>query len=259
MPPMPVFSWFTYDFGYSWPYTLGHALVLGFALVALAAAWRLAWPRWARLVAAAVAVWGLEGMVTMHHAVQINVPQRLPTERFLPGGPSRVLDLGAGSGRASIGVLLARPDATVTALDRYEGYYGIDDNTPDRLQRNAARAGVSNRLTVQVADMRTLPFEPRTFDAAISVAALDHLDWPGIRQTLHEVERVLRPGGQLLIVGLNPDVWVRMAIPSSIHGGYWGTAQNMQRWRNELQDAGFTVDEAGTQPATVYLLAHLAQ
>lgn len=253
---MPIVSWFTYDFGYSWPYTLGHALVLLAALAALAAAWWLAWPRWTVVTAGLLGLWGAEGMITMHHAVQINVPQRLLTERFAQGDARRVLDLGAGSGRASIGLLLARPAVSVTAVDRYEGYYGIDDNTPQRLRRNAERAGVASRLSVQVADMRTLPFEPQTFDAAMSVAALDHLDWPGIRQTLHEIARVLRPGGQLLIAGLNPDLWVRLAIPSSMHGGYWGTAQNLQRWREELAGAGFEVDEAGTQPATVYLLAH---
>lgn len=255
---MPPFTWFTYDFGYSWPYTLGHLLVLAAALAVVAMAWWWAWPRWILAVALVAAMWGVEGSLTMHEAVQINVPQRLLTDRFATARNAHVLDLGAGSGRASIGLLLARPEATVIALDRYEGYYGIDDNTPARLKANAQRAGVAGRLDIRVADMRQLPFEDRSLDAAISIAALDHLDWPGIGTTLREVARVLRPGGQLLIGGLNPDAWVRIAIPSSMHGGYWGTAQNLQRWQEELRAAGFTVDESGTQPATVYLLAHVA-
>ena len=148
---------------------------------------------------------------------------------------------------------------TVTAVDRYQGYYGIDDNTPDRLHRNARLAGVDGRLTLQVADMRQLPFEPATFDAAMSIAAIDHLDWPGIEQTLREVARVLKPGGQFLIVGLEPDAWVRLAIPASIHGGYWGTAQNQARWREALDSAGFELTETGLRPATMYLLARTRQ
>ena len=86
-----------------------------------------------------------------------------------------MLELGAGSGRATVGFLLARPEARVTALDAYRGYFGIDDNTPERLMRNARTAGVDGRVQVQVADMRTLPFDAGRFDAAFSVAAIDHL------------------------------------------------------------------------------------
>jgi hypothetical protein len=69
------------------------------------------------------------------------------------------------------------------------------------------------------------------------------------------VARVLKPGGQLLIVGLEPDLWVRLSIPSSMHGGYWGTAQHQSRWRDTLGAAGFLIVESGRRPATVYLLA----
>lgn len=248
-------TWFTYDFGYSWPFTWGHLLVaLAGLLFGLLVRW-LGWGRLALGVAGAVTLWGLAGAFTMHHAVQINEPQRIVTEAFLPSGAGRVLDLGAGSGRGTIGLLLARPQVTVTAVDRYVGYFGIDDNTPERLHRNARLAGVDGRLTVQVADMRQLPFEPGTFDAGMSVAAIDHLDWPGIEQTLSEVARVLKPGGQFLIVGLEPDAWVRLAIPASIHGGYWGTAQNQSRWREALNRAGLDLTETGVRPATIYLLA----
>jgi SAM-dependent methyltransferase len=249
-------SWMIYQFGYSWPYTRGHLLVgLAGAAVALLCYWR-AWPRWAALAPGIVALWGLAGAASMHYAVQINEPQRLVTERFLPSGSGRVLDLGAGSGRATVGLLLARPKATVTAVDLYQGYFGIDDNTPERLRANARIAGVDDRVRVEVADMRVLPFEPGVFDAAMSVAAIDHLRWDGVEQTLGETARVLKPDGQFLIVSLNVDTWVRIAMPSSIHGhGYWGQSQNVARWRDALAKAGFTVVETGTKPATLYFLA----
>ena len=41
----------------------------------------------------------------------------LPTEQFLASGAGRVVDIGAGSGRAAIGLLLARPRTTVTGVD----------------------------------------------------------------------------------------------------------------------------------------------
>lgn len=252
---MPT-SWWTYDFGYSWPYTSGHLLVFLLGLAIAALCWWRAWPRWLTVVASVVALWGLAGSISVHHAIQINEPQRLVTDAFLPSGNGRVLDLGAGSGRGTVGLLQARPKASVTAVDLYRGYYGIDDNTPERLHLNARLAGVDDRVTVEVADMRDLPFQAGEFDAAMSVAAIDHLRWDGIERTLGETARVLKPGGQFLVVSLNVDTWVRVAMPSSIHGhGYWGQSQNRQRWHDAMTAAGFDVTETGTKPATLYFLA----
>lgn len=122
--------------------------------------------------------------------------------------------------------------------------------------RNARAAGVDNRVQVQVADMRTLPFDAGRFDAAFSVAAIDHLSWEGIDQALRETARVLRSGGQLLIVSLNSDAWVTLAMPWSLHGhGFWSSTQNERRWREALAAAGFTLVETGRRPATIYFLA----
>lgn len=247
-------SWFVYDFGYSWPLTWGHmtVAVCAAALAALSL-WR-GWRRWA-VVALIVALWGAVGTVVVHQAIQLNAPARVVTDAFVSGGAGRVLDLGAGSGRATVGLLLARPQATVTAVDLYRGYYGIDDNTPQRLVANATRAGVADRVRVETADMRHLPFGEGEFDAVMSVAAIDHLNSQGIEEALLETARVLKPGGQLLIVSLEPDGWVRLIMPWSMHGGYWGSAQNRQRWQDRLQRTGFDVLEVGTRPATLWWLA----
>jgi SAM-dependent methyltransferase len=247
---------FTYDFDYSWALSWGH-LAIGVVAGALAlAAWHRRWRRWSLVTFSVLAVWGGLGALAMHYAVQIASPQRLATETFLSTGTGEVLELGAGSGRATVGFLLARPQARVTALDAYRGYFGIDDNTPDRLMRNARTAGVAGRVAVQVADMRALPFEIGRFDAAFSVAAIDHLPWDGIAQALRETARVLRPGGQLLIVNLNSDAWIKVAMPWAVHGhGYWSSTQGRRRWVEALERAGFSVVETGTRPATVYFLA----
>jgi len=249
-------SWFRYDFGYSWPFTTGHLLVFAVALALAAfAAWR-GWRWWLVGALAAVAAWGLAGAVAMHYAVRINEPVPPPTRAFLASGAGRVLDLGAGSGRATVGVLLAHPDVRVTAVDLFSGYYGIDDNTADRLRRNATIAGVNDRLDVQTADMRQLPFAAEEFDAAMSVAAIDHLGWQDIERAMRETARVLKPGGEFLVVSLNPDAWVRIALPLSLHGhGYWGRPQNLEPWRQVFTRSGFDVKEVGTGPATLYWLA----
>lgn len=247
---------FTYDFDYSWPFAWGHAIVALVGAAAALVAWRLRWPRWLMAGAALLALWGVAGAVAMHHAVQIASPQRLATASFLPGNRGTVLELGAGSGRATVGLLQARPGVRIVAVDTFTGYFGIDDNRPERLLRNVGAAAAGGRVSVHVADMRSLPFGEDEFDAAFSVAAIDHLSWDGIAQALSETARVLRPGGQLLIVSLESDAWVKVAMPWALHGhGFWGSSQHQARWRAALEAAGFRIVESGTAPATRYVLA----
>ena len=41
---------------------------------------------------------------------------------------------------------VATSPSTVTGLDRYTGFYGLVDNTPDRLRANARKAAIGGRL-----------------------------------------------------------------------------------------------------------------
>lgn len=243
-----------YDFGYPWWMTWGHLIPLVlFGLLAFTA-WRRAWRTWIVAASGVLAAWGLVGYLIVSQVLVTSLPLPLPTPRFLPNGSGRVLDLGAGSGRATLMVLQTRPKATVVAVDLYRGYWGIDDNTPERLKRNAAAGGVGGRVEVQVADMRKLPFADGSFDAAVSSFAIDHLRREGVAQALRETARVLRPGGQILIVNLRADAWIRIAFPSLPGHGYFGRTQDARSWRAALGDAGFDVVEQGTQPGSVYYL-----
>jgi SAM-dependent methyltransferase len=243
-----------YDFGYSWYLTRGHLIVFaGFAVLALGA-WRLGRPRWLIGALTVVALYGLAGSIVVHQILGFNKPGHLPTPQFLPSGSGRVLDLGAGSGRATLMVALERPQATVTALDIYSGYFGIEDNTPERLMANAGKAGAGNRVDAKVGDMRQLPFENGAFDAALSAFAIDHLPRKDIPIALGEAARVLKPDGQFLYLGLNSDGYVRFVFPP-LHGhGYWHRSEMPDKWRGLLTDAGFDVIGLGTQPGTLWVL-----
>ena len=153
---------FTYDFGYSWWIVNGHLIPLAvFGALAAVALWRT-WPRWLAAVFSLIALWALASFGLLQ---TLRLPASLPSEQFLASGTGRVLDVGAGSGRLAIGVLQARPQARVTALDIYSGYFGIEDNTPERLMANARAAHVGDRLDWKVGDMRKLPFSDGEYDA----------------------------------------------------------------------------------------------
>ena len=147
---------FTYDFGYSWPVAWGYLIPIAlFGGLAGLGLW-LGWRRWLVVASILPAAWGIVGLATIH-TFGINLPHRPPTDRFLASGSGRVVDVGAGSGRAAVGLLLARPRVTVTGVDIYRGYYGIDDNTPERFMVNARIAGVADRAEAIVGDARELP------------------------------------------------------------------------------------------------------
>lgn len=242
---------FVYDFGYSWSVTNGHIVPLTlFGALGAVSVWRR-WPAWLGAVCGLVAVWACAGLVITHGLFRLNTPLPLMTARFLASGTGRVLDAGAGSGRAAIGLLLERPQATVTALDIYSGYYGIDDNTPERLLANARIAGVADRVDVRTGDVRRMPFGNGEFDGVISVAAIDHLR-EGIPIALDEAARVLKPGGQFLLVIVNVDLWARVASPHAL--GHHRPV-DAAWWRARLGEAGFDVVEQGRKPASLYFLS----
>ncbi len=246
-----------YDFGYSAWWTHGHLIPFaGAAGIAVLAAWRR-WSRWLSAAAAAVALWALAGFAIVQVVLGANRPLDLPTAAFLADGRGDVLDAGAGSGRSTVMVLRARPQARVTALDIYQGYFGIDDNTSERLLANARVAGAADRLDVVTADMRNMPLPNAAFDAVVSAVAIDHLDREGIAKALSEIARVLEEHGEFLLIVLNVDGWVRFAYPMA-HHGYFSHSPSADAWRERLEHAGFKIVEEGTKPATLYFLARKA-
>jgi SAM-dependent methyltransferase len=133
-------------------------------------------------------MWALAAFVTFDTG--LSRPAPLPTPRFLESGSGRVLDGGAGSGRSTLMVLLARPRATVVALDLFREGYGIGGNAPDRLRANARAAGAENRLEIRTGDVREMPFEADSFDAAVSAYVIDHLNRKGTQATYRRLGAV---------------------------------------------------------------------
>lgn len=244
-----MLDFLTYDFGYSWSlrYAMLVPLILagGLALVAV----RRSWPRWVVVPLVVVAVWAGAAVVILN--AMLNRPMPLPTERFLTSGSGRVLDVGAGSGRAAIGVLLARPHTTAIGVDIYSGYWGIDENTPERFMRNARIAGVADRAAARVGDMRELPFGDGEFDAVISSYAIDHLRRDERPKAIGEVARVLKPDGEFLLMIIQVDWRTWLVSPLLAHH----PSQHPQPWRALLQQNGFSLEEEGRAFTTLYFLA----
>lgn len=238
-----------YDFGYAWPWTYGH-LFLSFVLAGLAL---LLWkrvPRWASAIIALGMAWAFASFLIVHYGFLFTSPLKLPTEHFMANGGGRVLDIGAGSGRATIMVGTARPSVRVTALDNFSADY-IKGNGPERLMANAREAGIDKRVDVLTADMRKIPAEAGSYDGVVSSYAIDHLNRKGIGEALAEVGRVLKPNGEFLLMIIAADAWLKFTFgPLLLHQ----QKISPEFWRKNIEGGGLQIVEEGRLPGTKYYL-----
>jgi ubiquinone/menaquinone biosynthesis C-methylase UbiE len=244
------------NFGYPWWLSYGHLPIVAGALLFMLLGYALKWSRWLTIAFGVLLLWSSSAFLVLRFGLNANGRAALPTQSFLRSGRGRVLDIGAGTGRSSIMVLESRPQTTLVALDlfadSFEQHFGPGVSPQQRLLDNLKAAGVAGRATIATADMRKLPFEAASFDAIVSAYAIDHLDRPGVSQTLAETARVVKPGGDFLMMVVAKEPWVQFAFgPLLMHAGVRGEAW----WTTRVQEAGFQVLEEGTRPMTLYVLA----
>jgi ubiquinone/menaquinone biosynthesis C-methylase UbiE len=117
---------------------------------------------------------------------------------------ARVLEVGCGAG--ALTVALARHGFTVDALD--------STNAMLQMTRNAAvHQRVHDRVRMHAADVHALPFRARTFDLVVAIGVIPWLH--SERLALREMQRVLEPGGHLLLTADNNARLDRLLDPRS--------------------------------------------
>ena len=126
-------------------------------------------------------------------------------QRILDGlalrGDERALDLGCGRGAVLIAVAGRLPSGHATGADLWRS---VDQsgNSPDVTASNAAAAGV--RVSLDTADMTSLPYPDESFDLVVSSMAIHNIHPAAGRLTaVDEALRVLRPGGRLVIADIS--------------------------------------------------------
>lgn len=117
------------------------------------------------------------------------------TDAVAASGAKRVLDLGCGAGHASYA--LARGGAKeIVAYDL----------APAMLAVVATESRSRGHAQIQTAQgpAESLPFPDAGFDLVVSRYSAHH--WLDMRRGIHEAERVLKPGGMLIVIDvLSPE------------------------------------------------------
>lgn len=99
----------------------------------------------------------------------------------------RVLDVGCGTGFGTEGL-----------LEHTERVHGIDQSA-HQLEQAYEKFGRSGPVKFYRGDAERLPFADDAFDAVWSSGSIEY--WPDPVATLREFRRVVKPGGNVLVVG----------------------------------------------------------
>ncbi|MBR1490155.1 MAG: bifunctional demethylmenaquinone methyltransferase/2-methoxy-6-polyprenyl-1,4-benzoquinol methylase UbiE [Bacteroidales bacterium] len=134
----------------------------------------------------------------LNHIMSLSVDKlwrRHALKEIVDGTPQRILDVACGTGDSTISIARAAAEGTkVTGADISEGMMAL-------VMEKAGKAGVKDRIDLQVADGEALPYEEGTFDrvtCAFGIRNFEHKE-----KGLAEFRRVLKPGGKAVILELS--------------------------------------------------------
>jgi ubiquinone/menaquinone biosynthesis C-methylase UbiE len=107
-----------------------------------------------------------------------------------PEPGERLLEIGVGTGYYSLDLAeWVGPEGTLELFDLQREFL-------DHVMRAAAERGLQNLISTQ-GDATDLPYEDASIDAAVLTAVLGEI--PDSVAALHEIRRVLKPSGRLIV------------------------------------------------------------
>ena len=153
------------------------------------------------------------------------------------GRDDRILDIGCGGG-ANIARLLQRTQqGSVTGID----FSPVSVRKSTKVNAKAIQEG---RCKVLEGNVANLPFADGSFDVVTSFETIYF--WPDIEHCFNEVKRVLKPGGQFVIVNESDGSGEMDAKwESMIEGMHTYTPEEIRRHRPNVgfRDRSITVNE----------------
>lgn len=146
-----------------------------------------------------------------------------------------VLDVGCGTGTLAI--------AAARRVGSSGSVYGVDpaENLLARARGKARRAQVD--VDFRTGAGEALPFEDASLDVVLSTLVLHHLHHDALRASVHEMRRVLKPGGRALIVDIGG---VQDAAKPTLHAPHGGHLRfDLRELAPRLEPIGLTEIESG--------------
>ncbi len=143
------------------------------------------------------------GFEVEHHAEALRLAQVQPGQR--------VLDAACGTGRGTAGLAEeVGPEGRVDALDLTQAML-------DQARAKIEKLGMGSRVSFKQGNARELPYPDDTFNLVYNGYMFDLIPLEGFIPILKEFQRVLKPGGKLVLVNMSkPDQRARVAKTISV-------------------------------------------
>jgi ubiquinone/menaquinone biosynthesis C-methylase UbiE len=110
-----------------------------------------------------------------------------------------VLEAGFGTGQIVIASAVSvGQDGHVCGID-------VSPKMVAATRRRVKQHKLTERVDLQLGDVRNLPYTSGVFDVVFTSYLLDLIDTPAISRVLQDFKRVLRPGGRLVVVNMSKD------------------------------------------------------
>ncbi len=159
----------------------------------------------------------------------------------LPAQP-RVADLGCGTGRTTLALAAALPDAAVTAID-------FSDAFCQRLRDETTRRNLGSRIHIHEADMAAPPIAPGSLDLLWSEGAVYNI---GFENALSLWRPLLKPAGYAVI---SECTWLSDDRPHAV-SEFWAAAYPSMGTRTEnvsrATAAGYEIIDTHTLAAEAW-------
>lgn len=249
-----------YGYYYLKPYMVMLGCFLAFGSGIMIAGWKLENP-WVLFIGAGVIFYGIAtiiGWALARYVIpgsRISVAQNAIALLELKGH-EKVLDVGSGRGIFAIETAKQLGSGEVSAIDLWEPekvrhikhrhtLSQPSENTIANAAKNAAIEGVDRKINFINMDANHLDFAPDTFDAVICGFIVGH-QGPYSLNTLKQVRKVLKPGGQLLIIDSVRDfTYFLLSTPHlfllSYIRGTKARRLTAANWKAQVETAGFRI------------------
>jgi ubiquinone/menaquinone biosynthesis C-methylase UbiE len=152
----------------------------------------------------------------------------------------RVLDVGC-----------ATATLLIAAKARYPAAHLVGGDPDGRALQIARKKIARQRVEVEAVQARAenLPFQPSSFDLVMSSLMFHHLPTEIKQQAMHDIYRVLTPGGRLLLADFGKPEGVLLSTLFALSRFMWAAEARYVQDNKEgklplfLQDVGFAVQE----------------
>ena len=115
-----------------------------------------------------------------------------------PGRGEKILEIGSGTGFAQLILTRVVGGVFSAGLDISEGMCRV-------ASKKIRGAGFGTRTHILCSNSLPVPFKNSVFDAVFTSFTLELFDSPQIPEVLQEIQRVLKPGGRMVVVCLSKD------------------------------------------------------